>query len=124
MSTQAIKLREAISASKDPEDALFNLFPSALGFHSLAIKEDLEVLGTFTNHIQVAIREIRNSYDELLNRIEQQIISSFYCSSNEFSTYKSEIISKTLDIDSSILGKAQNVFYKRLFLLWMIELVG
>ena len=114
LSNQAIKLREAISASKDPEDALFNLFPSALGFHSLAIKEDLEVLGTFTNHIQVAIREIRNSYDELLNRIEQQIISSFYCSSNEFSTYKSEIISKTLDIDSSILGKAQNVFYKRL----------
>lgn len=114
LSTQAIKLREAIAASKDPEDALFNLFPSALGFHSLAIKEDLEVLGTFTNHIQDAIREIRNSYNELLNRIEQQIISSFYCSAKDFSIYKSEIISKTLDIDSSILGKSQNIFYKRL----------
>ena len=114
LSTQAIKLREAIAASKDPEDALFNLFPSALGFHSLAIKEDLEVLGSFTNHIQDAIREIRNSYNELLNRIEQQIISSFYCSNKDFSNYKSEIISKTLDIDSSILGKSQNIFYKRL----------
>ena len=114
LSTQAIKLREAIAASKDPEDALFNLFPSALGFHSLAIKEDVEVLGTFTNHIQVAIREIRNSYEELLNRIEQQIVDSFYCSSIDFEIYKSEIISKTTDINASILGKAQNVFYKRL----------
>lgn len=114
LSNQAIKLREAISAAKDPEDALFNLFPSALGFHSLSIKEDIEVLASFTKHIQSAIREIRNSYDELLNRIEKQIIDSFYCSSIDFNIYKSEITSKTLDVNSSLLGKAQNIFYKRL----------
>ena len=114
LSPKAIKLREAISAAKDPEDALFNLFPTALGFHSLSIKDDIKVLSSFTDHIQSAIREIRDSYDELLNRIEKQIINSFYCSSNDFNLYKSEIVSKTGDVNSSLLGKSQNIFYKRL----------
>ncbi|MBP1838622.1 hypothetical protein [Formosa algae] len=114
LSSKAIKLREAILASKDPEDALFNLFPTALGFHSLSIKEDEEVLNSFTKHIQDAIREIRSAYDELLNRIEKVIIDSFYCSSTDFETYKKEIQSKISDINPATLGKVQNVFYRRL----------
>lgn len=114
LSVKATKLREAIIASKDPEDALFNLFPSALGYHSLSIKEDVDVLNSFTNHIQDAIREIRNAYDELLNRIEKVIVDSFYCTSLEFDVYKSEITSKIREINSSSLGKVQSVYYKRL----------
>lgn len=114
LSSQAIKLRDAISLAKDPEDALFNLFPAALGYHSLSIKEDIEVLASFTNHIQTAIREIRSSYDELLNRIEQQIIESFYCSADDFNQYKAEIISKVKGVNSSFLSKTQNIFHKRL----------
>ena len=114
LSSKATKLREAIMSSKDPEDALFNLFPNALGFHSLAIKEDLDVLNSFTNHIQDAIREIRNAYDELLNRVEKVIIDSFYCTSQDFEVYKEEIQSKIGEINPSTLGKVQGVFYKRL----------
>ncbi|MGY0391182.1 hypothetical protein ACW5R3_01315 [Bizionia sp. KMM 8389] len=114
LSIKAIKLREAIITSRDPEDALFNLFPTALGFHSLAIKEDVEVLNSFTNHIQDAIREIRSAYDELLNRVERVIIDSLYCSSREFEVYKNEINSKINQINPSTLGKVQGVFYKRL----------
>ena len=114
LSIKATKLREAIMTSKDPEDALFNLFPTALGYHSLAIKEDVEVLNSFTNHIQEAIREIRNAYDELLNRVEKVIINSFFCNSIFFETYKNEITSKISNVNPSTLGKAQSVFYKRL----------
>ena len=114
LSSKATKLREAIMSSKDPEDALFNLFPTALGFHTLAIKKDLEVLNSFTNHIQEAIREIRNAYDELINRAEKAIIDSFFCKSKEFLTYKNEIQSKIREINQSSLGKVQGVFYKRL----------
>lgn len=114
LSSKAIKLREAIKSSKDPEDALFNLFPTALGFHSIAIKEDEEVLNSFTKHIQDAIREIRNAYDELMNRVEKAIVDAFYCTSNEFEIYKEEIQSKISEINPSVLGKVQNIFYKRL----------
>jgi len=114
LSSKAKKLREAIMSSKDPEDALFNLFPSALGYHSLSIKEDEEVLNSFTNHIQEAILEIRSAYDELINRIEKVIIGSLYCSSSKFELYKDEIQSKIGDINPITLGKVQSVFYKRL----------
>lgn len=114
LSNKATKLREAIMTSKDPEDALFNLFPTAIGFHSLAIKEDIEVLNSFTNHIQDAIREIRNAYDELLNRVEKVIVDSFYCTSTDFGVYKTEIQSKISEINPSTLAKVQGVFYKRL----------
>lgn len=114
LSIKATKLREAIVKSKDPEDALFNLFPTALGFHSISIKEDEEVLVSFTKHIQDAIREIRSAYDELLNRIEQNIIASFFCETNDFSSYKNEIESKINQINPSTLGKTQNIFHKRL----------
>lgn len=114
LSNKATKLREAIMTSKDPEDALFNLFPTALGFHSLAIKEDIEVLNSFTNHIQDAIREIRNAYDELLNRVEKAIVDSFYCTSIDFEVYKNEIQSKVNEINPSTLARVQSVFYKRL----------
>ncbi|MEP0479563.1 MAG: hypothetical protein ABJD23_05070, partial [Nonlabens sp.] len=114
LSNKATKLREAIMTSKDPEDALFNLFPTALGFHSLAIKEDVEVLNSFTNHIQDAITEIRNAYDELINRIEKEIISSFYIESLDFKVYKNKIQSMINEINPSTLGKVQGVFYKRL----------
>ncbi|MEJ6776276.1 MAG: hypothetical protein QNK85_02995 [Crocinitomicaceae bacterium] len=114
LSLKASKLREAIMNSKDPEDALFNLFPTALGFHSLAIKEDTEVLSSFTHHIHDAIREIRSAYNELMNRSEQVIIDSFYCTSTDFATYKKEIQSKIRAINPTTLGKVQNVFYQRL----------
>ena len=114
LSIRATKLREAIMSSKDPEDALFNLFPSALGYHSLAIKEDVDVLNSFTNHIQGAIREIRNAYDELLNRVEKDIIESFYCKTSNFEVYKAEIQSKINNINPATLGKVQGVYYKRL----------
>ena len=114
LSPNAIKLREAIAISKDPEDALFNLFPSSLGFPLMAIKNDVEVLSTFTTHIQEAIREIRNSFDELLNRIEENITQSFYCNSRDFEIYKEEILLKTENINESKLAKKQTVFYNRL----------
>ncbi|WP_233898298.1 ATP-binding protein [Tenacibaculum piscium] len=114
LSIKATKLREAILIAKDPEDALFNLFPTALGFHSLAIKEDTEVLQSFTNHTQDAIREIRNAYGELLNRVEKTITASFYCKSSNFDVYKDEIQAKINGINPATLGKTQNVFYKRL----------
>ena len=98
LSNSAIKLREAIMSSTDPEDALFNQFPSALGYHTIALKEDEKVLSSFTTNIQEAIREIRTAYDDLINRTESVILKSFACSSTDFKKYKQEIILSLIDL--------------------------
>ena len=114
LSPKAISLREAIKTAKDPEDALFSQFPNALGFHSISINDDEEILKSYTYHIQDAIREIRSSYDALLDRIEQKIIHSFICETTDFENYKLEIQSRLNSVNLSLLGTEQSIFYKRL----------
>lgn len=114
LSPKAISLREAIKTAKDPEDALFNQFPNALGFHSISINDDEEILKSYTYHIQDAIREIRSSYDALLDRIEEKIIHSFICETTDFENYKLEIQSRLNSVNLSLLGTEQSIFYKRL----------
>ncbi|MCA0151720.1 hypothetical protein [Winogradskyella vincentii] len=114
LTSPALKLRDAIVKSKDPEDALFNQFPAALGYHSLSIKDDIEVLASFTKQIHGAIREIRSVYDDLLNRVEKVIVESFHCSVVEFPEYKNEINSNLEVLNLALLSQKQNVFYKRL----------
>lgn len=114
LSANTIKLRDAIISSKDPEDALFNKFPTSLGYHSLAIKEDEDILNSYTVRIQESINELREVYDELLNRIENSIISAFYCTSTNFKKYKLEINAKIEGINYIALSQKQSVFYKRL----------
>ena len=114
LSPKAISLREAIKTAKDPEDALFSQFPNALGFHSISINDDEEILKSYTYHIQDAIREIRSSYDALLDRIEEKIIHSFICETTDFENYKLEIQSRLNSVNLSLLGAEQSIFYKRL----------
>ena len=95
-------------SSKDPEDALFNQFPSALGYHTIALKEDEKVLSSFTTNIQEAIREIRTAYDDLINRTESVILKSFACSSTDFKKYKQEIILSLNTADICTLSAADD----------------
>ena len=115
LSDKAIKLRGAIKNAKDPEDALFNQFPNAFGFHSLSIKDDEEVLKNYTHHIQDSIRELRSCYDALIDRIEGAIQESLDCKGVSFLDYKKEITNKLSSINSNLLSPEQTVFFKRVF---------
>jgi hypothetical protein len=115
LSDKTIKLREAIKTAKDPEDALFNQFPNALGFHSLSIKDDEEVLKNYTTHIQDAIRELRSCFDSFIDRIEITLLEALDCSNMSFEEYKKDISNKLISIDQNLLSPEQNVFFKRLF---------
>lgn len=114
LSDKAINLKEAIRTAKDPEDALFNQFPSALGFNSLSIRKDETILKNYTIHIQDAIREIRIAYSDLLDRIENTIKQSFNNEELDFFDYKTQIINKLSSIDINLLGAEQTVYFKRL----------
>lgn len=115
LSHKSIKLREAIKTAKDPEDALFNQFPNAFGFHILSIKDDEEVLKKYTIHIQKAITELKSCYDALIERIEGTIIESLDCHNMSFEEYKKDISIKLNSIDPNLLSPEQNIFFKRFF---------
>lgn len=114
ISAKAINFRDAIQNAKDPEDALFNLFPTSLGFHNIDFDENEEDFNTYIFHIKDAIREIRTSYEQLLVRVEEQVIDSLECENSEFPSYKNEIIERLGAIRPELLAKENGVFFRRL----------
>lgn len=114
ISAKAIKFRDAINDAKDPEDALFNLFPQALGFNGLDFENNQDAFSTYIFHINDSIKEIREAYDQLLQRIEQIVTKSLQCESTEFSEYKKEIANHLQSIQPELLEKQNNIFFRRL----------
>ncbi|GLU45408.1 hypothetical protein [Allomuricauda sp. NBRC 101325] len=114
ISDKAIRLRNAINLASDPEDALFTRFPEALGFNSISIGSDVAVLESYTEQLQVALREIQSVYGELLDRIEKVLLTAFFCTYDIFPDYKMEILEKLEYVDPIKLGKFAKVFYQRL----------
>lgn len=114
ISAKAISFREAIDNAKDPEDALFNVFPQALGFNSFDFEKDEENLKSYIFHIQDAIKELREAYEQLLNRIENKILLSFSCEQTEFKSYKKEILSRVIGVKVELLEKQSGIFFRRL----------
>ena len=72
LSKEAIKFREAITKSIDPEEVFFTDFPNALGF-TLKELEENEKIEAFTLAIKENIRELNAAYDLLVNEIEKFI---------------------------------------------------
>jgi len=115
LSEASIRLREAILRAKDPEEALFISFPAALGFHSISHTSDSKLLESYIYQLQGAIREIRTSYDGLLERIEKVLKEAFFCNEEAvFEDYKEEINLKLASVDVKLLSTIHTVFYKRL----------
>ena len=100
--------------SNDPESALFESIPIALGYGNILENPEEEKLQSFTTEIQKAIKELRGSYSELLNRIENYIITAFNLSSDDIKVYKNELIQQLSNLDEEELITAQKVLYKRL----------
>ena len=88
LSIEAIKIREVITNSKDPEKTFFEGFPSALSISINALKKDKDQLQQFTIKLQDAVRELRTSYDNLIQRFEEFICNEFMGETLEFTVYK------------------------------------
>lgn len=115
ISPAARELRNAVQKSTDPETALFNSIPVALGYGDILDNPSVEKLTQYTLEIQKAIKELRGSYSELLNRIEGYVTEAFGLKHKEIVDYKAELINKILiTIDINKLAKDQAILYKRL----------
>ncbi|MDT0642171.1 hypothetical protein RM553_04930 [Zunongwangia sp. F363] len=88
ISSEATKLREAISMAKDPEKTFFEDFPEALGYSLKELASDDNLFEDYIIDFQNKVQEIKSSFSELLNRFEIFITDEVIGKRVQFPEYK------------------------------------
>ena len=114
LSTAALKIRNAIAMSKDPEETFFEAFPSALGTSLTILQKDKSKLQEYAVNLQNAVRELRTSYDELIKRFEVFICNEFVGSSVQFELYKEHLQKRFSKLKKHLLLSNQKTFVQRI----------
>jgi ribosomal protein S15P/S13E len=114
LSPSALKIRHAISTSKDPEKIFFEAFPSALGTNLVTLQNDKSKLQGYTQNLQDAVRELRTAYDDLLKRFEDFICNEFVGKSVDFEEYKEHLQKRFSKLKKHMLLSNQKTFVQRL----------
>lgn len=114
ISKKAIELRNAIALSKDPEKTFFEDIPNALGIQLDAIAKDPTLVKKYIDNLQVLVREIRSAYEELINRIEDFILTEFIGENLSFIGYKLRLQERYKKLKKHMLLPKQKVFHQRL----------
>ncbi|WP_233207849.1 hypothetical protein [Siphonobacter sp. BAB-5405] len=114
LSKEALSIRDAIARSTDPEKTFFEDFPTALGYSIEILQNKSRILEIYTETLQTAIREIRTSYDELLNRFEEFIIHDLIGQEVTFEGYKSALKNRYLKVKKHLLISYQKTFVQRI----------
>lgn len=114
LSPSALKIRQAISNSKDPEETFFEAFPNALGITLSTLQKDKSKLQSYTTNLQDAVRELRTAYDELVKRFEDFICNEFIGKSVGFEEYKAYLQKRFTKLKKHMLLSNQKTFVQRL----------
>lgn len=88
ISPNAQKLRDAIKTATEPEKAFFEEFPRALGYSSLDQLQDERAIKQFVYDLDNCIDEIRNSYNQLINRLEDCLLNTLDIETKDFKEYQ------------------------------------
>lgn len=114
LSSSALKIRTAIASSKDPEETFFSAFPNALGVSLSTLQKDKSKLQSYTTILQEAIRELRTSCDELVQRFEEFICNEFIGKIVAFKDYKEQLQSRFKKLKRHLLLANQKTFVQRI----------
>lgn len=114
LTASAIKIRQAIATSKDPEETFFEAFPNALGISLGTLQNDKSKLQSYTTNLQSAVRELRTSYDELVKRFEVFICNEFVGKKVDFEEYKKHLQERYIKLKKHLLLANQKTFVQRI----------
>jgi len=114
LSSAALNIRHAIANSKDPEETFFDAFPNALGISLIALQKDNSKLQSYTTTLQKSIRELRASYDGLVQRFEEFICNEFIGKTIEFEEYKVQLQTRFKKLKRHLLLANQKTFIQRI----------
>lgn len=114
LSREAIAIREAIVNSQDPEKTFFEDFPMALGSSIDQLKNDNAALNGYTQVLQAAIRELRTSFEALVDRFEEFIQNEIIYEQVDFEAYKKSLQSRFVKLKKHLLLPAQRTLVQRI----------
>lgn len=109
-----LQFRNVLSAAKDPEKTFFEDLPRALGFKDSVIANNDEVLRSYVDLLQNAIRELRSCYVNLIGRIENALIKALSLKSSDFSQYKKELEERYSYVKTYLLTDRQKTILNRI----------
>jgi len=113
ISKEAFQLREAIQHAQDPEKVFFDEFPKAIGFDTNELLLSKRNFDNYIYKFQSTLGEIKDSYNQLLNRFEQFIVSDIIGKQCEFSTYKKALSNRFSTLKEHQLIAKQKTFVQR-----------
>ena len=108
---ESIKFREVLANARDPEKAFLEDLPEALGYDDDKLKNENEVKN-YCNIIQRAVCELRGCYNQLIDRIEENLIESLGFESGEYTEYIKEIQKRLSKVKPHLLNIRQKEFYQ------------
>jgi hypothetical protein len=111
---KTLALRNVIVNAKDPEKAFFEDFPASLGFNLSDLQKSQKQAEAFIRKLQESIRELRTSYDNLVDRFEKYFVKEVLGSKQEFPAYRNEIRKRFFQIKKYLLLDHQKPFYNQL----------
>lgn len=111
---ETIRLRDAIIKAKDPEQTFFDAFPNALGYSMQILQTDPGKLYEYVNTLQDTIRELRNCYNELVNRVELFIASDVVGRDAVFPEIKTALQERYQHIRKHLLLHKQRIIVQRI----------
>jgi hypothetical protein len=114
LSAEALKIREAIIKAKDPEQTFFEAFPHALNYSVQTLQNSPVQLQQYINLLQGAIKELRNSYTELVNRVDMFLQTEILGEEVPYPEYKLALQNRYKRIRKHLLLQKQRVIIQRI----------
>lgn len=111
---ESLAIRDAIANSKDPEKTFFEDFPAALGYSIAQLQNSKDHLQSYTIKLQDSIRELRTSYDSLINRFEDFILEEYVGKKLEFEDYRTKLQNRYRKLKKHLCLPHQKIFLQRM----------
>lgn len=108
---ETLKFREVLANAKDPEKAFLDDMPEALGYDIDKLQDNEAVL-KYCDAINRAVKELGKCYDQLIDRIEENLIGKLGFESGEYSEYIIEIQNRLSKVKPHLLTPRQKEFYQ------------
>ena len=105
-----MRFRDVLAKARDPEKAFLEDLPEALGFTQEKLKQE-EFINEYGKILQRAIKELRNCYSQLIDRLEARLVEEFRLQSYDYSEYIIEIRKRLANVKNYLLTGKQREFY-------------